>query len=466
MIRLALGLELRGLLRSPLRLLFLAVVFGVGWIVIGQGQADVERWQAAIQDGETAQSESIEEARSWFSEGVTGPADRPWINLSQAHYQDYFAATRISRLPAPLAGIAFASAEHGAVTMRLNRFADPMVAHGSEIENPALDAAGGLDLVTVLSLLIPLLVLALGVELGGYERSSGLLSLVRVQSGRDSAWVWARCLAVGLMVSIVALALCGIAVSKAGATLGDGAPLFALVVLYIGVWTALLALVASISRDPSHGAVLLGGAWILLCVIIPSLGVEQSAALAADDFALDLTVEAREERGAAYDLSESDLYAAVYERFPDLRAVEPNPRSAGVRHARDGVRFAGLEERMRGRHDLARSQGDLVSMMECASPALALTHALEGLAGRGPAAAQAFREAAVTAIGDRTERVIRADWGPDSLGADHFESLIDASPGAVALPPFSVQRELLIMGGWLLGLLALASLAASRAQRA
>ena len=43
MIRLALGLELKGLLRSPLRLLFLAVVLGVGWIVIGQGQADVER---------------------------------------------------------------------------------------------------------------------------------------------------------------------------------------------------------------------------------------------------------------------------------------------------------------------------------------------------------------------------------------------------------------------------------------
>ena len=153
----------------------------------------------------------------------------------------------------------------------------------------------------------------------------------------------------------------------------------------------------------------------------------------------------------------------VYERFPDLRAVEPDPRNAGVRYARDGVRFAGLEERMRGRHALARSQSDLVSMMACASPTLALTHALEGLAGRGPAAAQAFRESAVAAIGDRTERVIRADWGPDSLGAEHFESLIEASPGAVALPPFGVQRELLILGGWLLGLL---FLAASRTQRA
>ncbi len=44
MITTALGLELRNLMRSPLRLLTLVLVLSVGYFVIAQGQKDVSRW--------------------------------------------------------------------------------------------------------------------------------------------------------------------------------------------------------------------------------------------------------------------------------------------------------------------------------------------------------------------------------------------------------------------------------------
>ena len=457
MITTALGLELRNLMRSPLRLLTLVLVLSVGYFVIAQGQKDVSRWNESIDKGLEAQNKSLEEARGYFARGVNGPAERPWINLRQNRYQDYYAAVRLARAPAPLAGMAFASAESGAVTMQLNRFADPMLAQGNKIENPALAAAGGLDLVTVLSLLIPLLILALGVEVGGYERSTGLLPLVRVQTGRDRSWIWARCLAVGLIAAAVGLTLAGIAVTVAGAGLWDAIPLCALIIAYVGVWTALLAAIALRARNPSHGAVGLGTAWIVLCVLVPSLGVERSAALAADDFALDLTVEAREEKGAVYEKEEEELYATVSARFPALIGKEPEPRSSGVSAAREGVRLINLEERMAEREEHSQSHTKLVKWMNLASPTLAFSHALEGLAGRGPDAAQGFRQAMVEGLSKRAELSIAANWRLEALGLNDFEALVEASPTTFSAPTPDWKSPLLVLCAWMTALVGLAN---------
>ena len=457
MITAALSLEFRNLMRSPLRLLTLVLVLSVGYFVIAQGQKDVSRWQESIDKGIEAQNESLEEARSYFAQGVPGPADRPWVDLRQNRYQDYYASVRLARDPAPLAGMAFASAESGAVTMRMYRFADPMLAQGNKIENPALAAAGGLDLVTVLTLLIPLLILALGVEVGGYERSTGLLPLVRVQTGRDRSWIWARCLAVGLIAAAAGLTLAAIAVTAAGAGLSDALPLCALIIAYVAVWTALLAVIALRARNPSHGAVGLGTAWIVLCVLIPSLGVERSAALAAGDFALDLTVEAREEKGLVYEKEQEELYAAVSERFPALIGKEPEPRSAGVNAVREGLRLINLEERMAEREEHSQSHATLVKWMNLASPTLAFSHALEGLAGRGPEVAQAFRQAMVDGLAKRAELSIAANWRMEPLGLKDFEDLVAASPAVFSRPTPDWKSPLLVLGVWLVALVGLAN---------
>ncbi|MEM7515739.1 MAG: hypothetical protein AAF368_02285, partial [Planctomycetota bacterium] len=164
MIAAALQLELRSLLRSPLRLSIALLVLATGCFVIVQGKSDVTAWKAAIESSQNEAAESLEETRALFASGASGPEDRPWVDLSSAHWQDWYAGTRLSREPAPLAAVAFASAEAGAVTLRLNRFVNPLLAAGTEIENPALSATGGLDLVTVLTLLLPLMILALGIE--------------------------------------------------------------------------------------------------------------------------------------------------------------------------------------------------------------------------------------------------------------------------------------------------------------
>ncbi|MCH2101846.1 MAG: ABC transporter permease [Planctomycetes bacterium] len=461
----ALLLELRSLTRSPFRLIVLLLVIGAGLFVIYEGQRDVQRWEEAIANGQAEQDQALQDVRGYFASGDLGPSDRPWIQMTSPRWQDWYAATRISRAPAPLAGIAFASAESGAVSVRVNRFADPLLAAGMNIENPVLAAAGGLDLVAVLSLLLPLLILALGVEVGGFERYSGLLPLVRVQSGRDHTWLWARCLAVGFIAAAVGLFLVLSAAFGAGADLVSAIPLLALVFIYIALWTALLAVVSVISRHPSHGAVSLGAAWIVFCFLIPAIGVERSAALSSNDFALDLTVDARDAGHDHADADLQELYAIVFKRFPELRNTAPYSLERGRREVNEALRIVHLEERMEGRAKVAKKHSELVTAVSMASPTVAFSRALEEIAGRSPEAAEGFRKAVVDAAASRAERYIRTTWLSTKLGLEDFEELHASTPQFVEPPQPSWLNEFADLVGWTLIFLVLAVLLAKWSPR-
>jgi len=455
-IRTALGLELRTLARSPLRILFVVVTLATGLFVVVQGQKDVDRWHTAISAAREKQGDSVEEARTFFAEGKVGPEDRPWVDLTKAHWQDWYAGTRLVREPADLAGIAFASPEAGAVAVRVFRYSDPMVAQGTKIENPELVAAGGLDLVTVIALLLPLLVLALGVEVGGFERSNGILPLVRVQSGRDRSWLAARCGAVGIIGAVVGLVLVAAAAIVGGAGLTPVLALGGLVVVYVALWTVVLACVALVARHASQGAVALGTAWIALCVLVPAIGVERAASLSAEDFGLDLTVEARDAGQALANKSDKEVIGELVQRFPKLASLVPENEEEAAGTARQGLRIVALEDRLTKREEVGQAQADLVGWTSILSPAVALTRALERLAGRDPQAASAYRHAVAAATAQRMERYIAASWSDEALDADDFEQLLAATPESVESSSGLPQRELAILIAWIVGLFGVA----------
>lgn len=456
MIRAALQLELTTLVRSPLRLTVLVLTLATGLFVIVQGERDVQRWQAAIDAGREKQEHSADEARALLDSGQLSPEDRPWIDLSEPLWQDWYASTRMARSPAPLAGIAFASLETAPVAVRISRLTDPFLAQGAEIENPELEAAGGLDLVTVLALLIPLLILAIGVELGGHERASGILPLIRVQSGRDRGWLLARCGAVGLLGAAVGLLLVAIASMVMSAGLGTSFVFGGLVLGYVVLWTTLLAAVALVTRNPSQQAVALGTLWIVLCILLPAVGVERSAALAAEDFALDLTVDARAEDEQLHGLEAEAVHAALFERFPELEELLPEGPPSVSYVEREGLGVIAMEERLDRREQRAEAQARLVGAMSFASPAVAFTRALEELAGRGPGAAREHRRAVVDAVAARVERHIGGTWASRTLDADDFEDLLASTPEEIPARTQRPTRELLILVAWTLALAALA----------
>ncbi len=155
-------------------------------------------------------------------------------------------------------------------------------------------------------------------------------------------------------------------------------------------------------------------------------------------------------------MPEAELYEAVLARFPDLTESVPEPRSAGMRAGADGMHIVGLEERMEQRQQSGAAHRELVATMSFASPVLAFTRALEGLAGRGPEAAQQFREAAVAAAGSRVQQYVAASWAGEALDLDDFEALAGSTPTQVEAPSVNWWAPLATLLGWTVALMLLA----------
>lgn len=103
--------------------------------------------------------------------------------------------------------------------------------------------------------------------------------------------------------------------------------------------------------------------------------------------------------------------------------------------------------------------------MSMLSPTVAFSHALEGLAGRSPAAAQAFQSAVADAVATRMERSIAATWSGEALTEADFEALVAASPASIEAPASNWWSSVLTMAIWALALFAGGSLLARRLQR-
>lgn len=460
MLKLALAFELRQLLRSPSSILAVIAFLAIGALAILVGQKTVTQWESAIDAASAAQAEAVAEAREYLAAGEQGPADRPWIDLSQPRWQDWYSGTRVARQPGPLAAVAAGTADSAPVVFRVSRLADPISPGGYRIENPEV-TDGTIDLVLVLSLLLPLLIASLGLDIGSRERESGLDRLIAVQAGTVNRWLASRTLAATLITGLTAVLLCLVASLSGGADAYTTAAFILLALLYSSLWGGLLLIVASRARNVRNAAFAFGGLWTLLCVLIPSLSAEIAIDRVVTDYAASETLEAREVRYAAHEEDLSDVLPMVYDAYPELTrapAAADKPLDPMVaRYALDVGIFDSIKERHTARESQERQAVSLAERAAFFSPTVAIALALERLAGVGPEAASSYRNHLLAAVDDRLRWVVDRAWQKRSLEAQDFEALIanqtpafKAEPTGLALP----TTVLLIWAvvAWLVGL--------------
>lgn len=468
MLMLALQLELRTLIRSRAGAAALLAYLATGGLAIALGERHVAEWQQAVETAEEAEATSIAEARAFFEREALGPAESPWVNLSQPMWQDRYASTRIARAPGPLAGVAVGSIDPAPVVFRVHRRADPLSTGGYRIENPEL-TAGAVDLVFVLSMLTPLLVGVLGLGIGGREREERIDRLVTVQAGEVRSWLLARMLAVTAIASVAAGALCLAAGLTGGASPAELVALIGLALTYTVLWGGLLLAVNASAQSVRAGAFAFGALWTVVCVLLPTVFAEVGLGRVQADFAVADTLEARALTYGAYEQELDEATTALYAHYPELQqlpaaAEEALPPLVG-RHVYDGLLFAGLSDRHTARLTQEAAARQLAERAAWVSPPVALTLALERLAGVGPEAASAYRGYLMDAVEARVHWIVVQAWGNAPLSPDAFDELVASSPPPFRWKPTGLAGPGLLLLAWLLAgwLIALAGL--TRAER-
>lgn len=463
MLKLAFAVELRSVLRQRAGAVALLGFMVAGILAVLVGRSHVYQWQSAVQTAEDAEAEATKEALGYLTAGESGPEDRPWVDLAQPLWQDRYAGSRIVRVPSPLAGIASGAVDPAPAAFRMYRTADPMAAGGYRIENPEL-AAGAVDLVFVLAVLVPLLLGVLALGIGGADREQGIDRLVAVQAGEFGAWMLARTIAVAAVVSVAAVTLCLVSAAAGGASVADAARLSGLALVYVVLWSGLILAINAKAPSLRTAAFRFGLLWMVLCILMPTLSAELVVASVEDDFAIEETLEVRALYGKARAREIATVLTQLYAQYPELKALpaatSEEMKPSISRHAYDEVFSAAMLERHRARvvqEEKARRYADGGAW---ASPAVGLGLAMERLAGVGQGASSAYRAFLVEALRARLEWVLTRAWEDRPLDASDFKAMLAQTPSSFQAPVFglvgpSVALILWAVVAWMLALLAL-----------
>ena len=262
----------------------------------------------------------------------------------------------------------------------------------TDAENPDFALIGRLDFAFVANLLAPLLLILLLHDLRSAERAAGRFELLCATSAsRGSPWLARAAL------RVVALALCLIAPLWAGGLLaGTGAGSLALaslvVVLHIGFWWAVCALMDRFGWSTPVNLTALVGAWLAFAVVVPAaikVSVEMIVPLPDGG---EILFTQREAVNDAWDLPKAATMDPFIERHPewaDYTEVE-QPFEWKWYYAFQQVGDQTVEPLSRAYREGRVRRDELAGSLAWLSPPALAERALQALAGTDVTATLAY----------------------------------------------------------------------------
>ena len=429
--------------RSWLRVAVLLLYLGAGAYAIVAGQHDVQRWDTAVTAASERAAVNQTETRAMYASGVKGPADEPWVDLAVGYWAEWYSWTSMGMRPQPLAVTARGVSDVRGHVIRVNRFTSAFdVGKNIDLGNPETQALGALDLVFVLTMLMPLVMLVFGFDLLSYEREQGIATVLHVQSASIGRWFAARLmvLAVIVLVPTVGLWLIGAGTSGAfsvqAAAVWQGAGFLSLLVL---AWVAVVGAVGAWVTTSATSALTLACLWVAVTLIVPALANQVVSAVVPVGYASEVTNAVRSEQAALYAQPPGAFRPAVYAAFPGLRSA-PYARfddaADSLRNPDKDMFLREFAEHMLSRRameaiwsrEVAREQ--LAMVAQWGSPTVAAQLALTRLAGVDAASHRAFEQAVVPVVRAKLAMLLDGEWNNRKYDVAAFDALVALVPPA------------------------------------
>ena len=303
--------ELRLLLRTRMAVIALLVLGMLSLAASWNGARQMDAQRARIAEAQALQAESSALVLARY--GASGDAGNLAYHRSVLAWDE----------PAALGFTAVGQRDITPWLMRVRALGLEAQIYEGEHANPALALAGRFDFAFVLVYLAPLVLIALLHDLFSAEREAGRLSLLRALPTAGGGLWWRRA---GLRTALVLLALClpvlPFAISS-GAAATALVSLIGLCTLYVLFWAGLCLGVASARGGSGAHAARLVGLWLLLCLVLPSLGQAGLQRALPVDSGLELMLAQREEVHAGWDRPKPETFARFFVDHPEWRDTPP-----------------------------------------------------------------------------------------------------------------------------------------------
>ncbi len=268
------------------------------------------------------QQEELLKVLNWFEDGKNGPTDRSWVDIHEPYWSLRYSPTYTFKSPSALLPLGIGQAEqygyYKEITFWSSTYDNDMV---EELANPERLVNGNIDFSFMVIYLLPVLLIILTYNIGGFEKDSRFEQLIAIQSGSIPKWLMTRYLFYTvLLLGTVVFLIFGVAMinNAFGLLLSNLGALLLLNIGYILFFAVIFYLVLLYGSGSSSIAFTMIGIWLMLSVIVPG-SVHQYASMKYPvNYMTDYLDVNRKETYATYSLPSEILYERLLTIYPTI----------------------------------------------------------------------------------------------------------------------------------------------------
>lgn len=345
------------------------------------------QWKAGVLEEQAQPSQEIAESRtSWFESlelSETGTAVSPAL----AHPMNL--PVLVIKPPGPLGQFSHRREDLHPSTGVVNGFSnEALIFRRYELESPASLMHGGLDLLLVVLVVMPLTLCLLNYNHLASEREQGRLSVLVIQGAQPARILFARTLQCSIPLLVVLILASIVGSFLAGpidiSTLVQLVLWCTVVFSYWCFWVAICSLVAAKCASSINAALTSVSVWILIVVVLPSglqFGLDRLTESASRVHLLALARSAEAEALGSIEKRAEALMAQHSTEISHLKVEAPTYyRSAYVANASINERVGNLLDQHAKK---VRTNHLRLDAIQALSPATAAFRALQESSGAG-----------------------------------------------------------------------------------
>ena len=314
--------EWKHFVRTPFKMIALALFVAAGVYGLHNGADLFHEKMTEIEKLQKKAADEQEEMLGYYANGETGPAERPWVNVSNPYWAIWYTSIYHFKSPDPAIVYNIGQSEQYGYYKKVTFWSSPYDADlAEEIANPERLQFGRLDFGFVVIYLLPLLLLVFLYNIKGGEQDNGSMALVEIQSRSVKTWLLAR-VAFYICVTFVSLLLMffyggfltgvftGASVSSAGIIL--------LLLFYTLFWAAMYFFIINYGQGTTKNTLMMAGVWLLLTFIIPASVYQFVSIKTPANLMTDLIDAKSDDREQLFDQPDDTLRSMLFERFPEI----------------------------------------------------------------------------------------------------------------------------------------------------
>tara|TARA_A100001035_G_C27760214_1_gene490777 strand:- start:398 stop:1708 length:1311 start_codon:yes stop_codon:yes gene_type:complete len=331
--------EYKHFIRSKAKLYSFLFFTGLCLLSIFNGYQNLEKQKSTILEIKKNEQKEIDKMLTWYDEKISGPDDRPWVDISNPYWSIVYTPHFVIKEPSKLFPLGIGQSDQFGYYKKINRWSsvyDPDLVE--ETSNYEKLVNGNIDFSFLIFFLLPILIIILTYNINSFEREVSFDKLIKVQSSSINRWLISRLLfyLILILMTVNLLILSVWFIQDNFANFQDYTNLILIANIYIFSFSFVFYWFNKFASNTRFVAFKMITIWLIVCVIIPGSVHQYASYRYSANYMTDFIDANRKETYDLFKLGEEEIYEKIISIYPDvadLDSIDNNLKNQSIRRS-------------------------------------------------------------------------------------------------------------------------------------